>query len=304
MEKQKIVVIQGPTGVGKTAAVLDLARTIPLEIVNADSMQFYRYMDIGTSKPTPAQQRQAPHHLFSVADPDEQFDAARFMAEGRRVIADIAARGALPVVAGGTGLYLRALTRGLFDAPQADEALRKRLLKLGRQALFERLRRIDPEASRKINQNDAVRIVRALEVYYLTGVPLSQHHRNHRFQDTPYECLRLCLSRERQRLYERIDQRADRMIDEGLVQEVQALLDKGFLPQLRAMQSIGYRQITDHLLHDLSLQDAVMYIKRETRRLAKRQLTWFRRESGLIWIELPGQEGRIEALVRKFLNIV
>lgn len=302
-EKSKIIIIQGPTGVGKTALSLSLAENLPIELINADSMQFYRYMDIGTSKPTPEEQRTVPHHLFSIVNPDDSFNAAQFMKRGGQVIEDIVKRGRIPVFIGGTGLYIKALTKGLFAVPKEDEILRKKLQREGKETLFSKLKAVDPVASKRINPNDIVRIIRALEVYYLTGEPLSEHHRKHQFQDDPYSCLEICLTRNRESLYRRIERRVDRMLELGWVQEVNSLIDQGYSPQLRPMQSIGYRQLACYIQGQTSLEEAVLQIKKETKRFAKRQLTWLRNNPQLIWIKLPEKAGDVEALVKKFLNI-
>ncbi len=294
----------GPTGVGKTGIALCLAQKLPVEIINADSMQFYRHMDIGTSKPTPEEQKIAPHHLFSVVEPDESFNAARFMQMGRQVIEDIALRKKIPLVVGGTGLYMKALTKGLFSAPEKDENMRKQLRAESKKALFEKLRHVDTEASQRINPNDVVRIIRALEVFYLTGIPLSEHHRKHKFQDAIYDCLKICLTRDRENLYMRIEKRVDQMIENGLLQEMKELMEKGCSLNARPFQSIGYRQIKEYILGQISFQDAVLQIKTQTKRFAKRQFTWFRNEPDLIWIKLPEQAEEVEVLARKFLNIV
>jgi len=302
-EKQKIVLIMGPTGSGKTAAALGLAGLLPVEIINADSMQFYRYMDIGTSKPTPEEQQAAPHHLFSVINPDEQFTAAHFMERGRAVIAEVLSRGSIPLIVGGTGLYIRALTRGLCPAPRADESLRRDLRSQGREVLYERLQAADPDAAARISPHGMVRFVRALEVFYLSGGPLSRSQGAHGFRDEPYDCLKICLSRDRQELYGRIEERVDLMVAQGFEDEVRRLLAMGFSGSLKSMGSIGYKQMTSYVLGGLPLEEAVYEIKRETRRFAKRQLTWFRREEGLRWIMLPGGEGALAAAVKNFLNI-
>lgn len=303
IEKQKIIVIQGPTGVGKTAVALGLSEKLPIEIINADSMQFYRYMDIGTSKPTPEEQKAVPHHLFSIVNPDESFNAAQFMQRGRQAADEILSRDRIPVVVGGTGLYIKALTKGLFAVPEGYENLRKELRKKSREELFERLRDVDHEASLRINPNDTVRIVRALEVYYLTGEPISRHHRKHRFQDAPYRCLKICLTRDRESLYRRIERLVDQMMEKGFLQEVRSLIDMGYSHQIKPLRSIGYSQMVKCIQGQISREEAVSQIKKESKRFAKRQLTWFRHDPELIWIELPEKAGEAEGLAKKFLNI-
>jgi tRNA dimethylallyltransferase len=301
--KQKLIIVQGPTGVGKTTVALALARAVSGEIINADSMQFYRHMDIGTSKPTLQEQSDIPHHLFSVVNPDEQYNAARFMREARRIIADIARRGKVPLIVGGTGLYVRALTRGLSSAPPADESLRLKLRSLGKEELYAQLLLVDPDAAAGISPNDMVRLVRALEVYQLTGATMTQHNKMHGFQDEPYECLKLCLTRNRAELYSIIGQRVERMMQLGLVREVETLFSLGYGPELRPLRSIGYKQIGLYLNGTIPLAEAVSQIHRETRRFAKRQLTWLRHDSPNIWVELPGDAAEVEAHAKKFLNL-
>lgn len=295
--------MQGPTGVGKTAVALSLARAISAEIINADSMQFYRHMDIGTSKPTLHEQSDIPHHLFSIINPDEQFNAARFMREARLIIADIAKRGNVPLIVGGTGLYVRALLHGLSSAPPADESLRAKLRSLGKNELYARLEQVDAAAAASINPNDMVRLVRALEVYQLTGAPITQHNSLHCFQDEPYDCLKLCLTRNREELYSLIGRRVERMMQLGLLTEVKALFSLGYGPELRPLCSIGYRQIGQYLSGTISLAEAVSRIHRETRRFAKRQLTWLRHEPDTLWVELPGGAPDVERHAKKFLNL-
>jgi tRNA dimethylallyltransferase len=266
-------------------------------------MQVYRYMDIGTAKPKPEELSAVPHHLVSIIDPDEDFDAAKFMKLGRKAVDDICLRGNIPVVVGGTALYIRALISGIFNAPDKDENLRKKLMEEEIGNLHKRLAEIDPEAAVRVNPNDRIRIVRALEVYYLTGERLSVHHDKHKFEDAPYDCLRLCLNREREILYGLIEKRVDKMMKQGLLSEVQSLLEKGYSPQLKSMQSIGYKQLVSHLREHLPLSEAVLQIKRETRRFAKRQLTWFRKDLDTVWVKLPEKSCIVIDNIKKFLNI-
>lgn len=301
-KKPQLVVLCGPTGCGKSAAALELARHLSVEIVNADSMQVYRGMDIGTSTPPPQDMARVPHHLYSIVDPDEHFDVARYRELAGAAITGILARGRVPVVVGGSGLYLRALTCGLVAAPAADAGLRRDLEALDGAQLHERLARVDPEAAGRIHPNDRVRLVRALEVHRLTGITISEHHRRHAFQESPYECLRLCLVRERRDLYRRIEQRAAWMLAQGLVAEVRALLGRGYAPGLSAMQSIGYRQVTALLAGLIDEREALRLISRDTKRFAKRQLTWLRREPGLVAVAVPGAAGGVAGLVKNFLN--
>jgi tRNA dimethylallyltransferase len=269
-------------------------------------MQVYRYLDIGTSKPAPAQQETVPHHLLSIVNPDEDFSAAQFKEHARQAIADISGRGLLPLVVGGTGLYIRALTRGLFAAPGKNEEfraqLRSRAEREGGESLHRQLQEQDPTAAQKINPRDTMRIIRALEVLYLTGVPISRHQQAHAFDDAPYEVLKIGLLRERDELYRRIEERVEQMLAEGLLKEVAALLSRGYAASLKALQSIGYKQMAAVIEGRLTWEEAVLQMKRDTRRLAKRQLTWFRHDPEIVWITLPDARGEAEKQIKNFLK--
>jgi tRNA dimethylallyltransferase len=277
-----------------------------VEIINADSMQVYRYLDIGTSKPTPVQQESVPHHLLSIINPDEDFSAAQFMARARHAIADISARGLLPLVVGGTGLYIRALTRGLFTAPEKSEELRTELRHTaeqeGKESLYKLLQEQDPLSAQKINPHDVVRIIRALEVLYLTGVPISRHQQAHAFDDTPYSVLKIGLMRDRSELYHRIEERVERMIGEGLREEVQSVLARGYTSSLKSLQSIGYKQMAAFIEGHLSWEKALRAMKRDTKRFAKRQLTWFRHDPDIAWIILPDARDEAAIKMKNFLK--
>ncbi len=300
--KITIVVMQGPTGVGKTEAALELARLLPVEIINADSMQVYRGMDIGTSKPDAAQQARVPHHLFSIAEPAEDFSAADYLRLGRAAIQDIASRCRIPLVVGGTGLYIRALLHGLSGAPGGDSSSRELLRKQDPAALYARLQACDPESAARIHPRDTLRIVRALEVFMHTGTPLSSHHAAHRFRPAPFNAVRLCLSRPREKLYERIDKRVEQMFAEGFIQEVRGLLEHGIAADTKPMQAIGYRHAIMYLSGACSLDEAVCCMQKDTRNLAKRQLTWLRRIPQAHWFDLPEGQERILDFVKKALN--
>ena len=269
-------------------------------------MQVYRFLDIGTSKPAADQQQAVPHHVLSIINPDEDFSAAQFKEKAREAIADITGRGLLPLIVGGTGLYIRALTRGLFSAPGKNEALRQEFKEQARreggESLFKLLQEKDPVSAQKIKPNDLVRIIRALEVLYLTGVPISAHHQTHGFLDAPYTVLKIGLTRQREELYQRIETRVENMIAAGLLQEVQSVLDKGCPSALKSLQSIGYKQMTAFIEHRISWDVAVQQMKTETKRLAKRQLTWFRHDPEITWLMLPDEAPAIPALIKNFLK--
>jgi tRNA dimethylallyltransferase len=289
--RPKILVICGPTASGKSELALELARRLDGEIVNADSMQVYRGMDIGTAKPTPEQSAEIPHHLINVADPDQHFSAADFAEAADAAIRDISFRGKRTIVVGGTGLYIRALLKGLVDSPgdagELRQGLRAEARERGNQAMWEELRQVDPELAERIHPNNLVRIIRALEVFRLTGIPLSRYQQEHGFSGRRYQSMQIGIRVERPLLYSRIDERVNRMLEQGLLQEVQQLLNAGYGPETRAMRAIGYKEMTAHLAGEYGLDEAIRLIKRDTRHYAKRQLTWFNADNDILWLEYP-----------------
>jgi tRNA dimethylallyltransferase len=305
MGQPQLVIISGPTATGKTALAIELATRYGAEIVSADSRQVYRYLDIGTAKPTLEQQAAAPHHLIDVVDPDQQFDSARFRTLALAAIHDILQRGKRVLVVGGTGLYLRALTRGLFAGPPADPALRARLYEQeqseGRGVLHRWLITVDPEAAARLHPNDTVRLIRALEVFLLSGTPLSRWQRDHSFRDRPFATLTISLVMERETLARRIEERCRQMMCDGLIEEVRRLWEMGYGPKLSPLQTIGYAQIGELLQGHCGLENALARIARETRRLAKRQLTWLRAEPEVRWFA-PMQRREITETVEMFLS--
>ena len=303
MEKPQLVVITGPTASGKTALAIELASHYQAEIVNADSRQVYRHLNIGTAKPTPAQQAMIPHHLLDLVDPDESFDAARFREHACSAIDDIIQRGKRAFVVGGTGLYVRALTRGLFVGPAADTALRARLQEQenqeGRGFLHRQLQHADPESAARLHPNDTVRLIRALEVFQLSGTPMSQWQREHGFQDRPFEIVMIGLAVERETLYQRIEQRCRAMLEEGLLAELQQIWALGYSPELPVLQTIGYAQMGRLLSGQYERAEALEHMTQETRRLAKRQMTWFRAEPEMRWFS-PTQIAQIRLAIDQF----
>ena len=303
--KPKIIVICGPTALGKTSIAIDLAGTFSSEIINADSMQIYRYMDIGTAKPTPDEQSCAAHHMIDLVDPDEHFDARQFAEIAHKKIIKLHARGVTPFVVGGTGLYIKALVNGLFTAGRTDIRVRERLQEqariYGSDFLHQRLSRHDPDTAARIHPNDSYRIVRALEVYALTGTTITEFQREHGFKDNRFRVLKIGLHINREVLYDRINHRADAMIDSGFLDEVQGLLDMGYQDDLKSMQSIGYRHLIDFIKGRCSWDETIRTLKRDTRRYAKRQLTWFKADPEILWRE-PGQLREIRQLIKKFLQ--
>jgi tRNA dimethylallyltransferase len=291
VKRPKIVVIVGPTASGKSAAALELAGLFEAEIINADSMQVYRYLDIGTAKPTQAERNAVKHHLIDILYPDEEFSAALFREEAQRAIADIGTRGKRVMVVGGTGLYIKALTSGLISGGEADPVIRERLQAEahvgGRERLYQRLVGVDSSTAAKLHPHDTYRVIRALEAYERTGRPISAIRGGHRFQEESYQTLKIGLQIEREELYRRIDARVDAMIQQGLEQEVRRLLEMGYSPSLKAMQSLGYKQMAAHLNGEYDLPEAIRLIKRDTRRYARRQITWFKADPEIHWIEYP-----------------
>ena len=293
----KILIICGPTASGKSELALRLAHALDAEIVNADSMQVYRGLDIGTAKPSPDQQAEIRHHLIDVAAPDQPFSAADFAAAADAAIRDIVNRGKRVIVAGGTGLYIRALVNGLVDSPAGSGELRQALhdeaVKTGNVAMLEKLRQVDPELAATLHPNNLVRIIRALEVYQLTGIPLSRHQKEHAFATKRYDTLQIGISVDRRELYTRIDDRVEHMLSAGLLSEVSGLLAAGYGRDLKAMRSIGYKEAAAHLCEERSIKEAAALIKRDTRHYAKRQLTWFKADPDILWFEYPEKFGII-----------
>jgi tRNA dimethylallyltransferase len=284
-------VIVGPTGAGKTRLAIDLARRVGGEVVSADSQQVYAGMDIGTGKATAAERADVPHHLLDVIRPDEDMTAARFATLADAAITDIAARGKPVIVCGGTGLYVRILLFGLFDAPPADPDLRAELATVDLPELVERLRAVDPDAATRIDPNDRKRLTRAIEVHTLTGTPISEHQRRHDFRtlEPRYDARLVGLAPARDDLYPRIDARVDQMIAAGLLDEVRALRDAGYAPPLRSQQAIGYAELHAHLAGAHDLARAIDLIKRNSRRYARRQLAWYRSDASVSWSEDPAR---------------
>ena len=296
--------IVGPTAAGKSALAMEVAERSNCEIINADSRQFYRGMDLGTAKPSAGDRRRVPHHLIDVRSPGESLDVAEFAQLARAAIEEIAARRRNPLVVGGSGLYLRVIRGGIFRGPAASPEIRDRLAKIaaerGAAHLHRQLREIDPEAANRIGVNDLYRIVRAIEVFELTGENISAHQRRHRFADNGYDTLTVGVEVERGKLYAAIDRRFDAMVAAGLVGEVRALLEAGYSPEKPPLSTIGYKQIAAHLRGEIALADAVAMAKQESRRLAKRQITWFRREPEIVWLDPERGAQDAFALFEKF----
>ena len=285
----RIVVIVGPTGAGKTRLSLELAARIGGEVVSCDSQQVYIGMDIGTGKVGAEERARVPHHLLDVVQPDQDMTAARFVELADHAIAETAARGKPVIVCGGTGLYVRALLLGLFEGPPASPELRAELAQLGGAALYAELSRVDPQAAAKIDRNDEKRMIRALEVFRLTGEPMSSHQARHDHRKLPrrYDAHVIGLAPERDDLYRAIDRRVDEMIEAGLEREVDALRARGYRPPLRSQQAIGYAEL--HALADgtVARERAIELIKRNSRHYARRQLSWYRPDKEIAWAPAP-----------------
>lgn len=303
--KPPIIVVCGPTGIGKTSAAIEIAEAFGGEIVGADSMQVYRYMDIGTAKPTLVEQRRVRHHLIDMLDPQEDFNAARFALLARQTVYELYCQGIVAVVTGGTGLYIKALIHGLFEAeapdPHRRRQLRQEAAAIGTAALHERLARIDSAAAARIHPNDEIRIIRALETYDKTGKRISEHQQAHNFPQSHFRVFKVGLKMERALLYERINRRVEHMIACGLLQEVKGLMGKGYGKELKSMQALGYRHMIAYLGGKTDWEETVRTLKRDHRRYAKRQLTWFRADPEIIWTE-PAHLKALFPKIRAFLG--
>ncbi|WP_310828918.1 tRNA (adenosine(37)-N6)-dimethylallyltransferase MiaA [Paenibacillus pedocola] len=300
--KRKVLVLLGPTAVGKTRLSLELAAAYNAEIISGDSMQVYRGMDIGTAKITTAEMKGIPHHLIDIHDPEDAYSAAEFQEQGKRLIEEISARGKLPFIVGGTGLYIESLCYGFrFSEAVADEAFRSEqdafAEEHGAEALHARLAAVDPASAARLHPNDRRRIIRALEIHHQTKVTLSAAQADQK-KESPYELCLIGLTMDRKILYKRIEDRIDQMLEQGLIQEVQGLLDKGYNRSLVAMQGLGYKEIAAYLAGELTQEEAVTLLKRDTRRFAKRQLSWFRHMKEIQWIEDFNEQNYSENLVK------
>ncbi len=306
-DRKPVIIIAGPTAVGKTDASVLLAQELGAEIVSADSMQIYRGMDIGTAKPTKEQRKLICHHMIDIVEPDQPYSVGDYFRDARAAIDRIISSGGTPIVVGGTGLYIRALTRGLFRGPSADFELRERLFQRESEGeagtLYSDLVEVDPEAAIKIHPHDLRRTVRALEVYYLRDRKLSDYQREHAFQDRPYTFRLLFLVRNRHELYHRVEQRIDHMLTEGLEAEVKILKDRGLSPALSSLQGLGYKHFMDFFFGKTSRDEAITLLKRDTKRFAKRQFTWFRREPEARWVDITGLSKPHEIVERIKKNV-
>ncbi len=289
MTKKPLIVLTGPTAVGKTKLSIALAKAVDGEIISADSMQVYKYMDIGSAKIMPEEMQGVPHHLVDVLLPEEEFHVARFQEMAKEAMKGIYDRGKVPILVGGTGFYIQAVVKDIdFTETETDTSYREELELFaeahGAEALHERLKEVDPAAAGEIHANNVKRTIRALEFFHQTGTRISEHNQEQKEKETPYRTSYFVLNDIRSKLYERIDLRVDQMLENGLLDEVKMLKERGCTKDMVCMLGLGYKEILDYLDGNCSLEDAVYILKRDTRHFAKRQLTWFRREKEVIWV--------------------
>lgn len=287
--KKPLIILTGPTAVGKTKLSIELAKAVNGEIISADSMQVYKHMDIGSAKIKKEEMCGVPHHLIDVLEPDEEFHVVRFQEMAKQAMEEIYAKGKVPILAGGTGFYIQAVVKNIDFSKETEKSpVREELEKLaeekGCEYLHERLQQVDPKSAEKIHANNVKRVIRALEYFELTGKPISLHNEEEAAKESPYNVAYFVLNDIRERLYERIDVRVDAMLQEGLVEEVSGLEKKGYTKDMVSMQGLGYKEILSYLDGSYTLDEAVYILKRDTRHFAKRQLTWFKREKDVIWV--------------------
>jgi tRNA dimethylallyltransferase len=303
MEKVPFVIINSPTATGKTELAINLALEFGGEIISADSLQVYRYLDIGTAKPSKEQRNKVKHHLIDVVDPDEDFNAAIFAEQARIIIADLARQGKPVFVVGGTGLYIRALLRGIIETPTVDENIRNHYRQLresqGKKYLYDLLQQRDADAAGKINPNDSVRVIRALEVLEQTGESISAIQKRHSFADCPYRTYKIGIQIDSKELKQRIVMRSEKMIAEGLLDEVKSILDRGYSSELKPLQSLGYKQMIGFIRKEYDWNHAINLINRNTWHYAKRQLTWFAADKEINWFK-PDLAAEIRKNVEKY----
>lgn len=306
--KKPLIILTGPTAVGKTKLSIALAKAVNGEIISADSMQVYQHMDIGTAKIMPEEMDGVPHHLVDVLSPMEDFNIVRFQQMAKQAMEEIYQKGKIPILVGGTGFYIQAVLYDIdFTESEEDSAYREELWEIsrkeGEEALHQMLREVDPKAAEEIHPNNVKRVIRALEFYKSTGTPISEHNEEQKKKESPYQFLYLVLNQDRAILYERIEKRIDQMLEQGLVEEVKTLKEMGCQKDMVSMRGLGYKEILAYLDGETSLEEAVDILKRDTRRFAKRQLTWFRREKEPVWIE-KGSYGSEEEILDEILSLL
>ncbi len=302
---EKIIIICGPTGIGKTAFAIKFAEIFNGEIVSADSMQIYKQMNIGTAKPDPEELKLATHHVIDFLDPKDDFDAGMFVKSADTAIANIVNHGKIPIIAGGTGLYIKALLHGLFRTKSINKKtlslLEKELQEKGNIVLYKKLEQCDPKAAKAIHPNDSFRVIRALEFFQTNSQKISDWQKNHDFNDQRYDFIKLGLYMEREKLYERINRRVDIMLSQGLYKEVVNLMNDGYSLDLKSMQSIGYKHMGMFIKKEIDWNEAVRLLKRDTRRYAKRQLTWFNKDREINWVK-PSEIEKAKRVIKDFLT--
>ena len=305
--KKPLVILTGPTAVGKTKASIGLAKAIGGEIISADSMQVYKQLDIGSAKIKPSEMEGIPHYLLDILEPDEEFHVVLFQQMAKQAIQKIYEKGKIPIIVGGTGFYIQAVLYDIdFSENEKDTSYREELEKLaqtkGAEYLHDLLRKVDEKSAQDIHANNVKRVIRALEYFHQTGEKISEHNEEQRKKVSPYNFSYFVLNDEREHLYERINLRVDQMINEGLVSEVQSLKEKGYTRDMVSMQGLGYKEMLDYLDNKCSLEEAVEIIKRDTRHFAKRQITWFKRESDVTWIDKKEYEYNEERILKAMLE--
>ena len=307
-EKRPMVILTGPTAVGKTALSIELAKKINGSIISADSMQVYRHMDIGSAKVKPEEMNGVKHYLIDEFEPDEEFHVVKFVERAKEHLEEIYAEEKIPIIAGGTGFYIQALLYDIdFTEQECDEAYRAELEQLaaekGKEYLYEILKEVDPEYAQIVHFNNVKRVIRALEYHKETGHKLSEHNKEQRQKDSPYNFAYFVLYHDREVLYDRINRRVDLMMEDGLLEEVKGLIEEGYTKDLVSMQGLGYKEFFDYFNGEMSLEETVDKVKRDTRRFAKRQLTWFRREKEVVWLNKKEYEQE-KNLLDSVLNII
>ncbi|MGE5679718.1 MAG: tRNA (adenosine(37)-N6)-dimethylallyltransferase MiaA [Bacillota bacterium] len=303
--ERKVFVITGPTCSGKTFLCLNLAERLDTEIISADSRQIFKFLDIGTAKPSQAELAHVKHHFIDELTPDQEFNVSKFEAESLDIIESLHKENKIPVAVGGSGLYIKALVDGIFNTADTDEQLRNELKSKmdehGQQYLYDELKRLDPEAAETMLPQNWKRVIRALEVFHLTGKSILQHHKDYQ-RETGINFIQIGLNWQRSILYANIEARVDKMIDAGLVDEVKGVLEMGYSRELNSLNTVGYKEIISYLENEITLDRAIELIKRNTRRFAKRQLTWFRADQRIAWFDVSGEKDLIE-LTRKVIKL-
>jgi tRNA dimethylallyltransferase len=302
--KQKLIVIAGPTASGKTGLAIEAAKVFDGEIIGADSMQIYKYMDIGTAKPTKEERAAVKHHMIDFLEPDEEYSVADYTEEAHKVIAEITSRGKLPIMCGGTGLYINSVVNDVtFGETDADYKLREELnelaLKEGSQKLLDILGEFDPESAARLHPNNLRRIIRAIEFYKVTGVTISAHQKMTKERESRYDPVMISIAWDRQELYDRINKRVDIMIEEGLFDEVRSIMERGYTKALNSMKGIGYKEVIDCINGNMTYEETIELIKQSSRRYAKRQLTWFRRDERIHWVSAKNAAEEAKEIIQK-----